>query len=539
MLKDVVKHALEAALQSLGVENPAIEVSPTDKPEFGDYATNVAFTLSKRLKKSPRQLAEQIVEQLDSGIFEKVAVAGPGFINFYLKPETLHEVVQAAVEQGKAFGRIDLGQGRRVQVEYVSANPTGPLTVGHGRNAVVGDTVANLLAAVGWQVTREYYYNDAGRQMRVLGESVKLRVCELLGQKVEIPEDFYQGEYLIDIARSILDEHGEAVADRDWPFFKDVAENTIFADIRNTLAQLGIQFDVYTNEASFFENNAIWDCLEQLRDKGVIYDRDGAVWYKSTEFGADKDRVLVRATGEPTYRLPDIAYHVDKLKRGFDWVIDVLGADHAAQTPDILSALKVLGYDAEKIQPLIYQFITLTAGGQAVKMSTRKANFVTLDELVQEVGADAVRYFMISRSTDAQMEFDLELAKRQSKDNPVYYIQYAHTRIASILRQHQGQDTSKAAVDLSPLQEPDVLALIKKLDAFSDTLEEAVKHLAPHILVAYAHQLAGMFHLFYEKFRVLDDDETTATARLALVKATQVVLQQALEILGVSAPQRM
>lgn len=539
MLKEFVRAEIEKALAQLDIKKHPIDISTTDKPEFGDYATNVAFTLSKQMQKSPRDVAEQLLENINTSVFNKVEVAGPGFLNFHLKPDTIHSVIRDAIEKGDQFGQLNLGEGKRVQVEYVSANPTGPLTVGHGRNAVVGDTVANILDAVGWDVTREYYFNDAGKQMRMLGESVRVRFQQLLGQSVEISEDHYQGEYLVDIAQKILDEHGEAAAEKDWAFFKDIAKDAIMGDIRNTLGLLGIQFDVFTNEAAFFDNNAIWDCLEQLKEKGYAYEKDGAMWYKATEFGAEKDRVLVRSSGEPTYRLPDIAYHADKLERGFDWVIDILGADHIVQTPDIISAVKVLGYDGDKIQPLFYQFVTLTSGGEAMKMSTRKANFVTLEELINDVSADAVRYFMISRSTDAQMEFDLELAKKQSKDNPVYYIQYAHTRIASILREHQGDTSVDASVDLSPLSEPEIQELIKKLDAYSDALQETAHHLSPHILVNYAHQLAGLFHTFYERYKVLTDDETVSKARLALVKATQVVLKKALSILGVSAPERM
>jgi len=539
MLKEFVRAEIEAALANIEIHDHAIDISATDKPEFGDYATNVAFTLSKPLKKSPREVAEQLLEQIDTDKFNKVEVAGPGFLNFHLKPETIHSVINSAIEQGDQFGQLNLGEGKNVQVEYVSANPTGPLTVGHGRNAVVGDTVANILDAVGWNVTREYYFNDAGKQMRMLGESVQVRFQQLLGQSVEISEDHYQGEYLVDIAQNILDEHGEAAAENDWTFFKDIAKDAIMGDIRNTLNLLGIKFDVFTNEASFFDNNAIWDCLEKLKEKGYAYEKDDAIWYKATEFGAEKDRVLVRSTGEPTYRLPDIAYHVDKLERDFDWIIDILGADHIVQTPDIISAVKVLGYNGDKIHPLFYQFVTLTSGGEAVKMSTRKANFVTLEELINDVSADAVRYFMISRSTDAQMEFDLELAKKQSKDNPVFYIQYAHTRIASILREHQGDTDVEASVDLSPLVEPEIQELIKKLDAYTDSLKETADHLSPHILVNYAHQLAGLFHTFYERYKVLTDDEAVSKARLALVRATQVVLKKALTILGVSAPQRM
>jgi len=536
MLKQYVRDALLKALEALDAPGEAVEVTATDKPEFGDYASNVAFALAKHFKRAPREVGALILEALDRSAFERVEVAGGGFLNFTLRWETLHEVVRAALVR-EDFGRLDIGTGQRVQVEYVSANPTGPLTVGHGRNAVLGDTLANLFAALGYAVTREYYYNDAGRQMRVLGESVKLRLRELLGEAIDFPEDHYQGQYLVDVARAILDERGGEALEEDWTYFKDRARAAIFDDIQATLARLGIRHDVHTNEASFFENGAIWDVLEKLRAAGYAYDAEGAVWFKATAFGAEKDRVLVRSNGEPTYRLPDIAYHIDKLERGFDLVVDVLGTDHIVQTPDIVNAVKALGYDGDRVQPVFYQFVSLVSGGKAVKMSTRKANFVTLDELTDEVGADAVRYFMISRSVDAQMEFDLALAKSQSKDNPVYYIQYAHTRIAGILRECEGGVDPEA--DLSPLAEPESRELIKKLDAYPEALLEASRLRSPHVIANYAHQLAGLFHNFYERHKVLTHDPAVSAARLSLVRATQVALKCALDLLGVSAPGRM
>ncbi|RME10715.1 MAG: arginine--tRNA ligase [Ardenticatenia bacterium] len=550
-LRDILADALQAAMQSGALPEVAPEALPeiiVERPkraEHGDFASPMALPLARPMRRAPRQIAEVIVAHLpDNELIASVELAGPGYINIRLNPGWLTKQVDRILQEGEAFADLDIGAGKTAQVEFVSANPTGPLTVGHGRGAVLGDTLASILQAVGWNVTREYYYNDAGRQMRVLGDSVRLRLLQLLGQEVEFPEDYYQGEYIIDIARDILNEYGPEAAEKDWQFFKQIAQDVIFADIRQTLERLNIHHDVYTNEATFYETGAIWDVLERLREKGYVYDKDGAVWFKATEFGADKDRVLVRSTGEPTYRLPDIAYHVNKLERGFDLIVDVLGADHIAEMPDVINAVYALGYtDApQRIQPIFHQFVTLVRGGQAVKMSTRRANFVTLDELIDEVGPDAVRYFMISRSPNAQMEFDLELATQQSDENPVYYIQYAHARTAGILeRQAPERGISfDPNADVSVLTHPSELALIREMLRLSDVLAHCAAELAPHHLTFYARELASTFNQFYRDCPVLTaEDEALVKARLKLVKAAQIALARTLHLLGMQAPSEM
>jgi arginyl-tRNA synthetase len=556
----MIVSALRAAQTSGALppsEVPEIVVEQPQRPEHGDFATPVALGLAKPLGRAAREIAQAIVAHMPANdLIAAAEVAGPGYINMRLSQDWLASRVDQILARGKRYADQDLGHGRRAQVEFVSANPTGPLTVGHGRNTVLGDTLANVLAATGWRVTREYYYNDAGLQMRNLGESLKLRVRQLLGEDVELAENHYQGEYLVDIAKKTLAEHGPSVGDRNWTFFKEQARQVIFADIDATLQTLGISFDVQTNEASFYESGAIWRVLERLRAQGYAYDADGAVWLRATAFGADKDRVLVRSSGEPTYRLPDIAYHADKLERGFDLIVTVLGADHIVEVPDIANALRALGYDADRLRPLVYQFVTLLRHGQVVKMSTRKANFVTLDELIDEVGADAVRFFMLMRSSESPIEFDLDLAKRQSDENPVYYVQYAHARCCSILRKAETDDRRPTADDrvgdapeqsmvsgqssLVVLTHPSELALIKEILRLSDVVKGCATRFDLHQLTFYARDLASVFNAFYRDCPVLGAENAALVgARLKLVKAARVGLARVLRLMGMRAPEQM
>lgn len=536
-------HAAQDAGELPAADLPEINIERPSKPEHGDFATPVAMPLAGPMKRNPRQIAEAIVAHLpDTELIAEVSVAGPGFINMRLAPNWLTNQIDRILDEGAGYADIDLGHSRRAQVEFVSANPTGPLTVGHGRNAVIGDTMATILEAAGWDVTREYYYNDGGRQMKMLGESLKLRYRELLGEEIDFPEDYYQGEYLVEIAQTIRDEHGADALDRDWEFFKEYAEQAIFAEIRATLERLNITHDVFTNEVSFYDNNAVWDVVDKLKESGYAYEEEAAIWLKSTEFGSDKDRVLVRSTGEPTYRLPDIAYHIDKLKRGFVLVVDVLGSDHIAQTPDIHNAVRALGYDADKIHVIFHQFITLVRGGELVKMSTRRANFVTLDELIDEVGADAVRFFMIMRSPTAQMEFDLDLATEQSEENPVYYVQYAHARTAGILE----RNAPEYGVEYDPDADVNVLthesekALVSEILRLSEVIQHCAERLEPHQLTFYARDLATAFNAFYRDCPVLTaENDALIGARMKLVKAAQTALARALDLMGMSAPKEM
>ncbi len=515
----------------------------------GDLSTNIALVGAKELKKNPREIVQKLVPvmDIDKDLIEKVEVAGPGFINFTYSQNYLQDRLREILEQNRLYGCAEWGERKKTQVEFVSANPTGPLTIGHGRQAVLGDTIARVLEATDHQVTREYYFNDAGRQMRVLGDSVRLRYLELLGVPKDFPDDYYQGEYIRDIARRAVDEKGDALKDsEDIQYFQNLAEEAIFQDIKGTLGNLGIKFDVFYNEKSLYEAGKIDAVLQVLRDKDLAYDQDGAVWFRTTRLGQEQDRVIVKSTGEPTYRLPDIAYHKDKLDRGFEFIIDIFGADHVATYPDVLAGLEALGYDNSKVKVLIHQFVTLMEGKEKVKMSTRKANFVTLDELIDEVGPDVTRYFFIHRSMSAHLNFDLTLARTQSDENPVYYVQYAHARICSILRhaQKEGIDP-EAESDLSLLKAPEEINLIKILLNYPKIVSSTARDYEPHRIPAYLEEVATIYHRFQhagkrdDSLRVVTKDIPLTQARLALCRATRIVLANGLSLLGISKPEKM
>jgi len=542
----LIRSALEAAIaagQLKAQSVPPFSVETPGNPSFGDVATNAALVLARGEGRSPHAIAQTIVEHVQAtappGWLEvPPQVAGPGFINFHLSPAFWQATLREALAAGESYGRSATGAGRRALVEFVSANPTGPLTVGHGRNAVIGDTLARLLVANGWQVEREYYFNNAGRQMKVLAESVRARYLELIGHPASFPEDGYQGEYIRDIARGLFERHGAALAADHGTAFRDAAEQSIFAAIRATQERLGIVFDRYFNEDSLY-SGAIERTLAALEARGLVRRREGAVWLDGAAVGLEQDRVLVKSSGEPAYRLPDIAYHVDKLARGFDAVIDVLGADHVAEHQEVAAALRALGADAARIRPVIYQFVTLTRHGEQVKMSTRRAEYVTLDELLDEVGADAARFFFLMRKSDSHLEFDLDLAKQQSTDNPVFYVQYAHARIASVLRQAAELGIALAPEpDLAPLGEPEV-EVVRAVASYPDVVEAAARDLEPHRIVFHVLDLAGAFHRYYNRERILTEDRALTQARLALVRAVQQVLRSALGLAGVTAPERM
>ncbi|MEQ8524204.1 arginine--tRNA ligase [Gracilimonas sp.] len=523
-------------------EQPEIRIEEPNQPEHGDAATNVAMMLAKPLKNNPRAIAQQIVGGLeyDEKKISAVEIAGPGFINFRFAQDFLFDELGEILNSGADYGKTDAYAGKRVLVEFVSANPTGPLTVGHGRNAVLGDTVSRLLEWTGAEVEREYYFNDAGRQMRVLGESVQARYLELLGKSDEFPEGGYEGEYIRDIAQALVDEKGEDLVEaKDEKPFKEKAEEEIFADISRTLDRMGIKMDSYFNEHSLYEDGKIEETIEKLRDLNLAYDKDGAVWFKTTEFGKDKDTVLVKSTGEPTYRLPDIAYHANKLDRGFDLCVDVFGADHIATYPDVLSGIKSLGYDPEKVDVVVYQFVTIVKDGKPFKMSTRKANFVTLDELMDEVGADVTRFFFLMRSPNTHLEFDIAQAKEAGEKNPVFYLQYAHARIASILRKVEDEYDFSEEVDLSLLNHPTEITLIKTMLKFPETIANAARLREPHHVITFLNELASDFTSFYHDCRILGEDEELAQARMELAKAVAQVLRNGLGILGISAPDQM
>ncbi len=541
--QEYIIQQLQRFLDARQISGIEIILEKPKEEKFGDFASTLALQLAKHLKKNPRQIAEELKAfiPVDERYISKIEIAGPGFVNFFASKTYLHSQLKKILEEKKRFGQSAVGKGKTAQIEFVSANPTGPLTIGHGRGAVLGDTLARLLQAVGYRVTREYYFNNAGRQMRILGESVRLRYLELCGENVEFPEDYYQGEYIIDIARAIFKEKGDSLkSETDIAYFKDRAEQIIFTGIKNTIRRLGFEFDVFYNEKSLYDEGKIDEVIERLREKGLIAERDGAVWFLTSKLGFDQDRVIVKSSGEPTYRLPDIAYHVEKVKRGFDLIIDIFGADHIATYPDVLAAVKALGYDVDRIKVLIHQFVTLYEGEEKVKMSTRKANFVTLDELMDEVGVDVTRYFFLMRSMNSHLNFDLTLAKKQSEENPVFYIQYAHARICSILKLAETRKIDlNAAADLALLQAPEEINLIKHLVHFPQVVESSALNYEPHRLVNYLYDLATYFHKFYTECRVIGDDLQLSRARLALIDAARLVLANGLGLLGVTAPDHM
>ena len=532
--------SLADSLSALGLPKRDIKLSPPNNPDFGDFATNVALTLTKDAEITPIQIANNIKDHLDVSetLIEEITVTPPGFINFKIAPTYYYHILSEILTNNQ-FGRGLSGKGKKANVEFVSANPTGPLTVGHGRNAVLGDTVSNILEWHGYDVTREYYFNDAGRQMRILGESVKARYFEILGTHFEFPEDGYQGNYIKDIAQTILEDKGRDLLAGD-PIFKEQAEKTIFVDIKKSLNNLGIHFDQFTNEKTFYENGDIDRFLEELKAKDLIYEKEGATWFRATALGKDQDRVYIKSSSEPTYRVPDTAYHRNKIARGFDLIIDIFGSDHTDAYPDVLLALNALGENTDNIRVLIYQFVTLLRGGEKVKMSTRKANFVTMDDLVDEVGADVVRYFFIMRGMNTHLNFDLDLAADQSEKNPVYYLQYAHARICNIIKHGETMSIStNSNYNPTLLDNPAEIRLLKKLDQFPSMVENVLQTLEPQTISTYLHDTAIFFHKFYAECRVITDDTELTNARIALVSATRIILANGLGLLGISSPEKM
>jgi len=528
----------DAAAGSYTVELPK-------QASHGDYSTNMAMIVAGREKKKPREIAAQLVEKLltDIDLLDRVEIAGPGFVNFFVKDSVWQSVIKPICKQAYRYGYSEIGENKKVLVEFVSANPTGPLSIGHGRQAVLGDSIARLLEATGHDVTREYYYNDAGRQMRVLGNSTRARYLELLGLENDFPEDGYQGEYIYDIARKLMAEKGDSLKDtEDVTPFKEKAEQEIFANIEDTLARLDIRFDSFYNEHSLYEKGLVDDVVANLREKGLVYDQDGAVWFRTTEFGQEKDRVIIKSTGEPTYRLPDIAYHREKLRRGFDWLVNIFGSDHIATVPDVLAGIKALGYDDSRITVVIHQFVTLTREGKQVKMSTRKANFVTVDELFDEVGPDVIRFFFLMRKADSQLEFDLDLATKESQENPVFYVQYANARLRSIQKKSGEKNIARnplEQVSLDRLSLPEEMNMLKALASFTELVESAALDLSPHRIIFFLMDLAGKFHSYYNSHLVISDDPELTQARLWLAEALRIVFHNGLKMVGLSAPESM
>ena len=553
ILRVAIERARAAGQLTAGIPSIGIE-APRDSAH-GDVASNVALTIAKAERKPPRAIAEIIKSHVAMPAeVSEVSVAGPGFINFKMSSPYWHSEMRRAASDGHAFWkprawelRPGANERKKVQVEFLSANPTGPVTVGHGRNAVLGDTIARLYEAAGFDVTREYYFNDGGRQMKLLGESVRARYLQEHGIDAPLPEDGYQGEYIRDISRALKAERGDAlVSVTDLEIFRAAAVKAIFADIKQTCTRLGIRFDVYTNELDLINAGLVEAVLKALRDCHLTFEKDGAIWLRGEPLGLPKDAVLVRSgpDRQPTYRTPDIAYHIQKLKRGFDLIVDVFGADHIAEHQEVVAAVKALGYDTTPIHAIIYQFVTLTRAGEKVKMSTRKATYVTLDELIEEVGADVVRFFFLFRKSDSQLDFDLELAKKQAPENPVFYVQYAHARLASIFREGAAKGlmlpADLSAVDLKLLGAEE-LDLAKRAVGLPEVMSAAAEALEPHRIPFYLLELAGEFHRYYNKpaNRIIGPDRELSLARMYMAGILKDAIAGGLELLGVSAPERM
>jgi len=518
-----------------------LEVPP--KKEFGDFATNFAMQSAKTAKMNPRKIAEAIIERMSEPWLEKTEIAGPGFINFYLKANIIYDQLAGMIAAGRDYGNLPKKDAAKIQVEYVSANPTGPLHVGHGRGAAAGSALVNLLRAAGYEVSSEYYINDAGNQIDNLAASVNARYLELFDQTVEFPKDGYHGQDIIDTAKRIIKKNGDLYLKMPeterLTIFKELALKEKLAALKEDLAAFNVNFDVWFSERSLHPDDVKTAC-QVLQKNGNIYEKDGALWLKSTAYGDDKDRVVIRDNGIPTYLAADIAYHRNKFERGFDTLINIWGADHHGYICRVKAAIEAMGYKPDHLEVLLLQMVSLYRDGELVKMSKRTGQSVTLAELIEEVGTDAARFFFIMRSLDSQLDFDLDLAKSKSSENPVYYIQYAHARIRSIFRQAQEAGIAKAdQPKLSLLTDESELALIKKMAAYVEEIEYAAQERAPHRIARYVHELASEFHSFYNRCRIMGVDQDLAQARLALVGAVANVICHALAMLGVSAPEKM
>nr|WP_144927067.1 arginine--tRNA ligase [Paenibacillus bovis] len=550
-IQENIKQEIKAAVIKAGLAEesqiPDVILETPKEKEHGDYSTNMAMQLARVVKKAPRMIAEQIQANMDTSkvSIEKIEIAGPGFINFYLDNSYLTAIIPTIFEQGDEYGRSNSGKGQKVQVEFVSANPTGDLHLGHARGAAVGDSISNVLDKAGYEVTREFYINDAGNQIHNLAVSVEARYFQALGLEKEMPEDGYHGKDIIGIGKKLAEQYGDKYVHEDektrFEFFRKYGLEYELAKLKKDLENFRVRFDVWFSETSLYENGKIGPMLEILREKGHIYEQDGATWFRSTTFGDDKDRVLIKNDGSYTYLTPDIAYHLDKISRGFDKLINVWGADHHGYIPRMKAAVEALGYERDLLEVEIIQLVHLYKDGEKMKMSKRTGKAVTMRELVEEVGLDAVRYFFAMRSADTHMDFDLDLAVSESNENPVYYAQYAHARISSILRSAEEKGFSvDAGVDLTSLSSEKSVDLLKKLGEFPQVIADAAEKRIPHRITHYIYELASTFHSFYNAEKVLNEDNETETkARLALVKAVQITLKNALALVGVSAPEKM
>ena len=539
MIQKKLESFISGYLKTNNCEIQNWNVSANTKQGFGDYSSNIALILSKKIGQNPMEIAEKIVasHNKDESLFS-VSATKPGFINFHISFDYYLNILKSILNEGIDFGK-PAKHTKTANVEFVSSNPTGPLTAGHGRNTILGDMVSNILTWHGYNVTREYYYNNAGKQMRILAESSYAKYAKKIGRDVAPPENGYIGEYLDDIADEIIQKFGKNL-DSDSVEFREFTEEKIFDNIKGTLKKLGIEFDLFSEEKRLYENGAIDDVLTRLEALSLSYKKDGATWFRTTGLGKEEDKVLVKSTGEPTYRLPDIAYHIDKVDRGFDLIVDIFGADHIDTYPDVLLGLEALGVRIDHIKVIIHQFVTLKKGNEVVKMSTRKANFITLDDLVDQLGVDVVRYFFIMRGANSHLDFDFDLARDESEKNPVYYLQYAHARISNLIVRYDNEIKEKAILDMSFLNEKDEVSLIKKLSAFPTKMNELHQSLEPRKLATYLEEVAAAYHKFYGNHKVINlDNIPLSYARKNLCNATQIILKTGLSILGITAPEKM
>ncbi|TSB44963.1 arginine--tRNA ligase [Alkalicoccobacillus porphyridii] len=547
VLKDEIKAAVIEAGLAKAEEIPDILLETPKDKSHGDYATNIAMQLARVAKKAPKQIAETIVDQLqkEKASVSEVHIAGPGFINFYMDKSYLREVIQDVLTNAETYGESDAGQGEKILVEYVSANPTGTLHLGHARGAAVGDAMCRIMTKAGYQVGREYYINDAGNQINNLAYSVEARYKQALGKDVEMPEDGYHGKDIIEMGEELAKSEGDAylkLSDEErLQAFRQYGLNKALDKIKLDLADYRVEFDSYFSETSLYESGVIDRTLDVLRKQDEIYEEDGATWLRSTKYGDDKDRVLIKKDGSYTYLLPDIAYHEDKFNRGYDRLIDMMGADHHGYIARMKAAIEALGYDPTKLDIQITQMVSLVQGGEKVKMSKRTGKAVTLRELMEEVGLDATRYFFAMRSLDTQLEFDMDLAVSKSNENPVFYVQYAHARVCSMLRQGEELGLSyNAETDLTPIASEKEYDLLKAIGDYPAVVADAAAKRTPHKIANYVHDLASALHSFYNAERVLDAEQPEkSAARLALMKSTQITIQHALALLGVAAPEKM
>jgi arginyl-tRNA synthetase len=555
MIKNNLKQIVREAAQRAHAEGhlpsddfPDVEIEEPKNETHGDFSTNLAMIMAKVQKMSPRKVAEILQPYLEEAAawIQQTDIAGPGFINFFIAPEAWGPVLTTIHAANDRYGASAIGKGRKIQVEFVSSNPTGPLHVGHGRGAAVGDSVARILAFSGYDVQREYYINDSGRQIRTLGLSVLLRYRALFGETVDFPETCYQGDYIIEMARALKEQQGDRLLaqseDEAVTTCARYAAGLIIEGIRQDLLDFGVSFDQWFSEQSLYDSGRVDTCIATLREKKQVYEKDGALWFKSTDFGDEKDRVVVRNNGITTYFASDIAYHQEKFERGFDRVIDVWGADHHGYIPRMKAAVAASGVNPENFQVILVQLVNLLRAGAPVAMSTRAGEFVTLQDVVNEVGSDAARFLFLTRHYDSPLDFDLEVAKQKSNDNPVYYVQYVHARIASICRKAEIDLPEGAPLDpqaLAALTDPEDVQLIKQLNRYPDTVQTSARFMEPHRVTFYLMTLAGAFHSYYNRQRVLTDDPITTKGRLYLVTAVQKVIRNGLALLGVSAPDHM